>query len=202
MIGKNYVISLKHRQDRRVQIEKEFSRVGLGFYFFDAHEGDNKVLAFNASQYHCLLEGLKSPCYYFTIYEDDCVFGPYQHATEAWGELPMDLGILQLGCNLVGIPGVEFKSPDRHSEHLFRLYDAFQTHSVVYSRRVAQHIIDTWDYKVPMIYDEWLRVNIYKEFPCFVIAPQITYQRPSFSDIWQCQTDYSSCFTEGNKLLV
>ena len=199
MIGPNYLINLDSRPDRLASVTTEFKRVGLAFERFPAHTGEVPYLAFNSSQYHCLLHALAAGFKYFTIYEDDVRFGPYGHASDALCQLPADFGILQLGCNLVGSDIVDFKKPEKHSENLFRLYDCWQTTGICYSRACAQWIVDNWNRE--LIYDEWLRVNVYKQFKSFVIAPQVIYQAPGRSDIWGCETDYTSCFERGNNLL-
>ena len=184
-----------------MSVSAEFKRVGLAFERFEAHTGESPYLAFNSSQYHCLKYALSGGWQYFTIYEDDVRFGPYGHATAAISQLPHDWDIVQMGCNLVGSDIVEFRKPERYSENLFRLYDCWQTQSVCYSRKVAEWIVENWDYKTGHTYDDWLR-QVYKQFNCFVVAPQLTYQNPDKSDIWGNYCDYSSCLVEGNKLLV
>lgn len=214
MIGKSYIINLDTRPDRLQTANAELSRLGIKAERFAAHTGETPFLAFNSSQYHCLKNAIDSGHAYFTIYEDDVKFSAYGHAINAIDQLPMDFDILQLGCNLLGSDmvtfddepgdprGIRFKRPKRYSENLFRLYDAWQTHSVVYSRKCAEWIVNHWDYMEAPTYDEWLRVNVYPYFNCFVMAPQITFQAPGFSDIWNVQSDYTSCFERGNKILV
>ena len=200
MIGPNYLLNLDSRPDRLASVTTEFKRVGLAFERFPAHTEEVPYLAFNSSQYHCLLHALAAGFKYFTIYEDDVRFGPYGHASDALCQLPADFGILQLGCNLVGSDIVEFRKPERHSENLFRLYDCWQTQSVCYSRACAQWIVDNWDYKTGHTYDDWLR-QVYKQFKCYVVAPQLTYQDSGFSDIWGVNVDTKHLFEQGNNLL-
>lgn len=200
MIGPNYLINLDSRPDRLASVTTEFKRVGLAFERFPAHTGEVPYLAFNSSQYNCILKAFVHEWEHFTIYEDDVRFGPYSHATEAINELPPDWGILQMGCNLIGSDVVEFKQPERYSAHLFRLYDCWQTQSVAYSREAARWILHNWDYKQGHTYDDWLR-QVYKIFPCFVVAPQLTYQDSGFSDIWGVNVDTKHLFEQGNNLL-
>ena len=90
MIGKNYLINLATRPDRLLHSQQEFNRVGLAFERFEAHTRPDRFLAFNSSQYHCLQKAVTDGFAWFTIYEDDVIFGPYGHATEAINQLPMD----------------------------------------------------------------------------------------------------------------
>lgn len=200
MIGQSFVINLAHRVDRLQHITKELSRTGIPFQRFEAITGEVPYQAFNQSQFECLK--LASEYDYSTIYEDDTVFANYGHATQALTELPLDFDLLFLGCNLVGSDIINFTKPARFSPHLFRVYDCWQSHSVSYSKKAINYILERFDPMNSPTYDEWIRVNVLKELQCFVIAPQITYQLAGKSDIWGVNADYSGCFNQGNKLLL
>lgn len=202
MIGPSYCINLDSRPDRLFTVTAEFKRVGLTFERFAAHTGEVPYLAFNSSQYHCIKKAYDAGWQYFTIYEDDVRFGPYSHAKDAMNELPGDWDILQMGCNLVGSDVTDFIQPKRHSNHLFKVYDAWMSQSVCYTSTMAKWILDNWDYKNGFIYDEWLRTVVYKQFNCFVVAPQLTYQEPGISNIWGgSEVNYKHLFEMGNQLL-
>src|SRR5688572_28072205 len=123
---KIYCINIYRRTDRWEQSLKEFAKVGIDVERFKAYEGDNRHLAFNKSQYHCLQKGLADGCNTFLVLEDDVEFRNWQHLQEAMKELPEDWDILFLGGNLIGCGGIEFRKPWRYSPHLFRLVDIWQ----------------------------------------------------------------------------
>lgn len=205
---KIYCINLDKRTDRWTESEDEFNKVGIQVERFKAYEGDNRPLAFNRSQYECLKKGLDDGCEKFLILEDDVEFRNWQHAGLAFNELPHNWGVVELGCNLIGCGGMEFDKPLPYSKHLRVIVDAWQTHAVGYTREMAQWIVDNFPYwkdeymvEGLVIYDEWLRVNVLKKFFCFVVSPQVAVQRPSFSDIWNNEGNYTSLFERGNELM-
>ncbi len=197
-----YCINLDVRIDRWEACKKEFLREQIEVERFSALTGDNRHLAFNKSQGAVISKALTDGSRNALILEDDVVFQNTMHLNYAMNELPEDWAILFLGANVIGLDGVPFQKPVRHSAHLFRITDAFQTHAVAYSRAAMEYIVKNFNPNEFPIYDEWLRVNMLKQFSCFIIAPQIAYQRAGRSDIWQCDADYTSLFHRGNELLV
>lgn len=196
---KTYIITLAAREDRRIQVKQECLRECITADFFLACEGENKHLAFNRSQYEVIKHAhqFKNAL----ILEDDCQFSGTTHLHYAMNELPPDWDCLYLGANLIGCGDMVFRRPERYSHHLFKLQDAFQTHAVAYSKKGMQFVLDNFKPDEFPIYDEWLRLNMLPRGNSFIIAPQIAFQRPSFSDIWQNESDYSSLFERGNILL-
>jgi GR25 family glycosyltransferase involved in LPS biosynthesis len=192
------VINLDKRTDRLVQVTDECNRVGLSFQRFKACEGDNKHRAFNKSQYECLkLAGERT-----LILEDDVVFKNIEVLEAALNELPEDFDILYLGANINGT------KLERYSQHLFKIRNSFTTHAVAYSKKMAEWIVENFQYHRDeyereglIIYDEWLRVNVQEQFKCFIVAPMVAWQRPDYSDIWNNDADYTRCFIDGNELL-
>lgn len=188
---KVHLINLDKRRDRLNKVTEELRRVGLSFERFPACEGDNRHLAFNKSQHEVLkLAGERT-----LVLEDDVLFKNIDHLCSALGELPADWDVLYLGANVNGT------TLERHSEHLFKIKNSFTTHAVAYSKEMAEWIVENFNPDEFPIYDEWLRQNVQERFKCFLIAPMIAWQRPDFSDIWQTQADYTSCFIQGNELL-
>ncbi len=199
---KIYCINLNHRKDRWLQSQHEFARIGIEVERFEAHEGDNKHLAFNSSQYHVIQKALKDGCNRFLVLEDDVIFQRMNHLETALKELPTNWDLVYLGGNVIGSDQMNWKRPMKYSKHLCRLFNAWQTQSVGYSRKGAQYVLNNFDYKDFPIYDEWLRVNMLTDKLCYIVNPQITYQRPGISDIWGGHTDYTSCWSEGNKRMA
>lgn len=206
--SKIYCINLDKRTDRWQQSLNEFGKVGISVERFSAIEGDNRPHAFNKSQHAVLSKALADGCERFLILEDDVEFKDWKHLGIALNQLPDDWDILFLGGNLIGCGGMEFRPPLKHSSHLFRLQDIWQTHAVAYSRRAAEWIVNNFPFHKDeyakeglTIYDEWLRVHCLPVMNCFIVAPQIAVQRKSFSDIWHNEADYTSLFERGNALM-
>jgi hypothetical protein len=55
------------------------------------------------------------------------------------------------------------------------------THAIAYSKKMIQVILKEYDKE--LVYDEWLRVNIYPRFKCFMTNPISAWQRPSESNL-------------------
>lgn len=200
------LINLHHRTDRLNQMMDQGIRTSSGesFTIIEACTPDKAIenspfVAFNTSQLWALKALHTFPA---LVLEDDCVFGNCQHLEAALGELPSDWEILYGGANLLGIDVIPFKQPVRYSQHLFTVTDAWQTHCMIYSRRGAERILDTFKVNCGYNMDEWLRQNILPAGKSFVIAPQIAYQRAGYSDIWNCQVQTEHLFEQGNKLLL
>lgn len=200
LFNKIYCINIDQRTDRWKQAQDEFKRLDIGVERFPATTGDNKFVAFNTSQLNCI----KAAHDYFNvlILEDDIAFAETSNLEAAVNELPEDWDCLYLGGNIIGCDTIPFKPPFRFSDHLFCLIDCWQTQSVAYSQKGMQFVIDNFKVDNGYNYDEWLRNNMLPRRKSFIVAPQMTYQRPSYSDIWQCNADFSHLLEAGNKLLI
>jgi hypothetical protein len=135
---KIYCINLDKRADRWQKSLEEFTKVGIQVERFKAYENDNRVLAFNKSQYYCIQKALEDGCERFLILEDDVEFRNWHHLDSAINELPGNWSLLQLGCNLLGVDTFKFQHPLPYSKHLRVLVDAWQTHAVGYTRAMGQ----------------------------------------------------------------
>ncbi len=176
---------------------------GISFERIEACTPGNAVenspfVAFNTSQKWAMEQATEFP---LMILEDDCVFKNMDHLFAAMSELPEDWEVLYGGANIIGIDTIPFAQPVRYSEHLFTLTDAWMTHCMIYSKRGVERILNTFSVTCGYNYDEWLRKNILPAGKAFIIAPQIAYQRASFSNIWNVPTNFEHLFEAGNKLL-
>lgn len=200
------VINLSARTDRWTHCIEEMNKVGFTAERFSAFTGDNRHRAFNKSQHTVLSESLEYES--ILILEDDVLFQEWHHLSEAMQELPEDWDLIYLGANLIGMDSTQWKMPERYSDHLFKVFNCWQTHAVGYSNKMAKWIVENFPYHRDeyereglIIYDEWLRVNVLPNYNCYVVAPQIALQRPSYSDIWNNEGNYTSLFKRGNDLL-
>jgi GR25 family glycosyltransferase involved in LPS biosynthesis len=209
----SYLINLASRPDRLEKATAELNRIGIEAERFEAYTGDNRPLAFNKSQYYCIKKAVEAGHATFAIFEDDVAFteNAAELITDAMCEIPDSLSVLHLGCNIIGMSTTQWRMPHKYSEHLAFLYNCWQTHAIVWSKPAAEYVLNNFPYYTDeyekeglTIFDEWLRVNLYNKFPCFVMRPMVAYQRPDVSDIWQGGgvSDYTSCFHDGNKYLL
>lgn len=161
--------------------------------------------SFNESQLMMLKSFLRTDKQTLICFEDDVVFRPNLWdnipftLSRAIAELPDNWDIFYLGCNLF-CENWEKEPPAYHSPNLSRIYHAWTTHAIAYSRKAVQWIVDRYD--VNCMYDAWLSNSILNNLNAFVMRPMIARQRPGFSDLWNNEADYTDCFVAGDKLLL
>lgn len=199
---KIYCINLDHRPDRWAESVKEFAKEGIEVERFPATYGENRFVAFNTSQKRCLEKSISDGANNPLILEDDVEFRSAMHLHYAMNELPEDWDMIYLGGNIIGVDVIPFRKPIRYSAHLFSVVDCWQTQSVGYSRKMVEWLVENFKPDCGYNMDEYLRQYVLPNFKCFIVAPQITLQRRSYSDIWDRDTNFTHLFDEGNKLLV
>lgn len=100
----------------------------------------------------------------------------------------------------------QWKMPTPVRHDLALLHNCWQSHATFYSAECVDFILanldPTYIDENNCIFDEWFRRNVLPMGRSYVMRPMIAYQRPSFSDIWQNQADYTQCHIEGNKYLA
>jgi hypothetical protein len=198
-IDKFYCINLLSRGDRWSESQAEFRRMGLAVEHFAATSGPNPHLAFNDSQYRAIKAGYDSGAECFVVFEDDCQFdAPWSKVEESMKDLPFGWDALYLGSNICTD---WFQKPERVSDRLVRLRDAWQSHAVIYSRKGAENLLSKFNPNDFPIFDEWVRGTIMKEENIYMVAPMVCFQRCSYSNIWERETDYTGCHIHGNRIL-
>jgi hypothetical protein len=193
---KTLCINLDSRPDRWAQAQAEFDRVGLKVERVSAVSGDNKPLAFNQSVYKCMEMARGGE---LLLFEDDVVFD----CNHLWNQIPpKDFMSLHYGCNIMG----QWEMPIKMADHLAQVRNCWQSHATLYSARCVDFILANLDPnrldEDNCIFDEWFRRKVLSQHRSCVTIPMIAYQRPSFSDIWNTQADYTQCHIDGNKYLA
>ena len=186
---KTYCINLDSRTDRWEESEDEFSRIG---WKVDRFPGSTK--SFNHAQYECLKACSKYES--SLILEDDCEFRELSHLEYALSSLPSDWDIISLGSTLLS------SHKNKVNDNLYHYENGWATQAMGYSQKMVKWLVKNFDPMNGVIYDEWLRLNVLKEFKCFIVKPMIVYQRPSYSDIRNLFVDYSQGFFDSEKYLV
>src|SRR5678810_501864 len=199
--------------------EAEFNRVGLEVEPFKAIVEDNRVLGFNKSVYACMklcfhartIKDEKGRVWDYDEWYDDLLL--FEDDVKFDGEInlnfPEDALTVHLGGNIIGMNTTEWKMPTNSTPAGFaRLHNCWQTHAIWYSSEAVEMIVKNFkfvtdEYKTEgcQIFDEWLRVNILPLGRSYIANPMIAYQRPRFSDIWNCEADYTGAHIQGNKWL-
>jgi len=111
-------------------------------------------------------------------------------------QLPDDWDMLYLGANVKPTP--DFIPPQRVGKNVFRIFNAYTTHAIIYRLGAAQWIKDLYDGE--MMYDAWLDTQL-KFLNAFVCSPFLAYQRPSRSDLWDRVVDYTDTFQASENYL-
>lgn len=175
----------------------EFEKVGITYVErLLGTEEENRYLSFNKAHYGAIKKGYETgdP---FCVFENDIVFdNNWKRIEEATAQLPKDWDLLYLGANITGYPGADWQMPQRVSGNILRLYNAWQTHAIVYSNKMAKWVLDNFDPNTFPVYDEWLRVNVMAQFDVYLISPMICYQRPGYSVLNRSEVAYG-CHKEG-----
>ena len=179
------------------QFQNEAARVGLdGYLKFEAVGDIGPHQSFSRSTREILSQFWASGDDRLLFLEDDCVFQPIDHLGAALSELPDDWDIVYLGANLLN------GTPERYSEHLFRVTAAWTTHCVGYNRKVVPFLLENQPGFSEMMFDQFLG-NSLAQLKAFVVAPMVAYQRPHVSAIWQnpVEDDYTSIFEASQERL-
>ena len=158
---------------------------------------DNRPLAFNKSVYRAM-EIAKGDDVF--LFEDDVVFT----FDPGMLDVPNIPGVLSvhLGCNIMG----QWQMPTKYNDEFALLHNCWQSHATYYSAECVNFILANMNpneiSEQQPIFDEWFRRTVLPMGRSYVMRPMIAYQRPSFSDIWNTQADYTQCHIDGNKYLA
>lgn len=178
----------------------EFERVGLyGVQRFQAVKEIGPHQSFSHSERNILLDFYHSTANTLLHLEDDVQFRSTEHLEAALRELPHDWDILYLGANLVQWGNGE-SSPERYSEHLFRIKGAWTTHAIAYNKKCIHEVLAKQPGFSEKMFDNALS-DLLPTLNVFVIAPMIAYQRPHISLIWNRFDDYTPIFEQSEAML-
>lgn len=178
----------------------EFERIGLhGVERFQAVKEIGPHQSFSHSERNILLDFYHSSAETLLHLEDDVAFRSTEHLEAAINELPTDWDVLYLGANLVQWGNGE-SSPERHSEHLFRIKGAWTTHAVAYNKKCIHEILAKQPNFSERMFDNALS-DLLPTLNAFIIAPMIAWQRPHHSLIWDRYDDYTPIFEQSEEKL-
>jgi hypothetical protein len=201
LIKSFYCLNLDKRPELWDKCVDEFLKVGIDYVeriITHAEEGDRRYISFNHAHYNAIKKGFETgeP---FVIFEHDIGFDMnWKRLEEASSQLPQNWDLLYLGANITGYDNCDWQMPMKATENLFRLFNAWMTHAIVYSTKMAKWVLDNFNPDEFPVYDEWLRVNAMPEREVYVMSPMICFQKPGYSDVQLKEVEYGS-HVEGNE---
>lgn len=176
-ISKIFVISLPHREDRRILIEEQLKNYGIEYEIWWAVGHHEKGIVGLLMSIKNLFEYcLAHEHYNILVLEDDCHFliDPLPFFKNVLPQLPTDYHCLYLGLNLTS-------PPVRVSDNLLRINTAYSTHSILYSKEAMEIVLTLINNETP--YDITLMQQLQPKGKCYATLPMIATQRTSYSDI-------------------
>jgi hypothetical protein len=192
------VLSQKTRIDRRFLWAEEAAKLGIKSVTFDAVEDPDPKRSFNLSHQAILQQFVNSKNKTVLVLEDDCTFVNTESANAVLKDMPdiEDWDILYFGANLK--PHPEFEAPVRYSTHWYQVFNAYTTHAIAYTKPIANYILR--NYSIDSMYDAWLDSKL-QLFEAFCCSPFLAYQRPTRSDLWDRNVDYTDTFQASDNYL-
>ncbi len=117
------------------------------------------------------------------VLEDDCYFFQDNQMGRAIEQLPSNWDLLSFGSNLQS-------DHYKFADNLYCLKDAWMTHAIGYKKGLIKEIIKNFNPETDPINDEWLRLNIYPKYNCFMTNPISAWQIPCYSEINKAEVNY------------
>jgi hypothetical protein len=223
------VLTQRSRVDRRYLFDQQAQDQGLQYHYFYSIEDADPKRSFNLSHKAILTQfcdemfqqlkkqgiddfnnktilvleddaDLRNLEYLNDRYEDGSV-AQWDNALSDYdfsiiNQLPDDWDILYLGANVKPTP--DFIPPKRVGKNVFRIFNAYTTHAIIYRLGAAQWIKDLYDGE--MMYDAWLDTQL-KFLNAYICCPFLSYQRPTRSDLWDRNVDYTDTFQASENYL-
>lgn len=183
-----------HRQDRQRKVKREFRDFKIEPEYFFAIPSIGPHESFNLSTKAILTKFLESGDDENLFLEDDVKFVQQRDVYElAKSQLPEDWDILYLGGNLQS-------KPERYSDNLFRVFDCWTTHAILYRHKCLKTILDSFPHESERMYDNYLG-SLLPKLNAYICSPTVAWQDSGHSDIWGGQVNYNIDFRKSEKLL-
>lgn len=174
---------------------KEIERVGISDCVKRQAMSDiGPHQSFNRTTRMMLFDFNESPHQTLLVLEDDVIFKDLSLLATALSELPDDWDIVYLGANLLN------GTPERYSEHLFRVTSAWTTHAMGYNKRCIPFLLENQPGFSEEMFDCWLGEQLVN-MKAYVVVPMVAWQRPHYSGIWGRSVDYTEIFAASEEKL-
>jgi DNA-binding XRE family transcriptional regulator len=190
------VLTQKKRIDRQYLFTQMAEEIGLSFKWFYAIEDENPKKSFNLSHKAILTQFSESNLNTLLVLEDDCDFRNLDKLESIMRAAPEQWDLLYFGANLKPTP--EFTPPEKENEHWYSISNAYCTHAIAYDKGVAGYIVRNYDGET--MYDAWLDTKLHL-MEAFCCSPFLAYQRPTRSDLWDRNVDYTDTFQASENYL-
>lgn len=176
---KVFIINLDERTDRKSVMDYQMRKRGIEYEIFPATKNDNGAKGLNLTMIELFKVCLERGYERVLILEDDCQFlipGIVPFIDSSLKQLPEDYYCFHLGLNLLS-------QPERISENVLRIDQAFSSHAILYSREGIANILPIVEKNTDVPYDITLRTLIQPSKKCYCSFPMVATQRDGFSDI-------------------
>jgi GR25 family glycosyltransferase involved in LPS biosynthesis len=178
---------------RRERCQAELDKYGIKADFFQSIADPNPFRSFNISQKAILRDFTKSEDHNILVLEDDVVFQNMEMLEIVLDELDRtSWDIVYFGGNYKNHD--KAVQPEVISTHLRRIYNAWTTHAIAYTRDVAQNIYRR--YGATHLYDAWLDENILEKWTAVATVPMLAIQEKGHSALWGREVDYTGTWSQ------
>ncbi len=168
------LINLDKDKDRLKESVDELSKFGLTFKRIPGIKDEIPGRGFSLAT----INALKAIPNGGIILEDDV------ELVDFWlPELPEGWDMIYFGANLT-------EDVERVNDDLVRVFGAWTTHAILYSKKAVSKILKEYDYETCGIYDGWLRKTFLRNNKCYMVTPMQAYQRDSWSNILKHRVSY------------
>ncbi len=178
---KALIINLAHREDRRIHILKEITKMPLEECYLIEGIVDGTNTCFQ-SQRKCIEIAKEKKWEHVLVLEDDCIFE--ENLTKvlipAWEQVKRkEWKMFFLGANLQS-------SAAKEGENLLKLSGAFAAHAYIVHNSFYDTILSLpFDREMDIHYKELM-----KNHQIYLCNPMVAYQLPSYSDLQGRFRDY------------
>lgn len=177
------LINLDKDSERLESVTEHLNGWGIEFRRIPGVEHEDPKTGFNIA----MMNALKSIPNGGIIFEDDVLLLDWFIP-----ELPHDYDLCYFGANLKD-------KTERVNDRLVRVYGAWTTHAVMYSK---QGVEKAMQFDFSCVYDDWLRNEYAKRNKCYMVTPMIAYQREGYSNIELSHSRYTDVMNENYKTFV
>lgn len=205
-----YLINLKSRPDRLANAALECKKINLPFERFDAVDGKKANLVAKPywgwdpnywnpgaaglvlTTYQIIDDAIKKGYRRILILEDDVEFAPNINRVvdENFRLVPEDWQMLQLGSQ-------HCIEPEMITKHISKIKYAFCLHCYAVNRNVFEYykyILSAMEKQL----DLYTAEDVQPLGKCYSFEPNLAFQKPSFSNIADCNVNYK--FLRTNKI--
>lgn len=174
--------------------------IGLMFEYFDSIDMPTSKESFNYSHYNILQNCAKEGIENVLVLEDDCQFVSMSSFNDIHNELRKeDWSWIYYGANARPYP--DHRQPSSCTKHLRLISAAYTTHAIGYTQKLISAILTAYNPENGEMYDAFLDRVILTYKAAHICVPFLCVQKPSFSDLWDRDVDYTDTFTASEDYL-